>query len=216
MTFDQPVTIAPGTTYVASYFTPGTKYAFSYGYFADTARTVGPVTALASTDADPNGVHCYDDAACGSFPVNGYKHSSYWVTPLWQAPDGQTPGTPPSTVDQQAPRVTDAAPGRDAKQVRVGARTKVKVRFSEPVRRATLTRTTVRLLLDKQATPVKARLRYDADQHRVALTPRKSLRRATTYRVEISTSIRDLAGNRLDQSPRKAGLQKATWTFRTR
>ena len=50
----------------------------------------GPGTALASTEADPNGVHCYHDAACGSFPVNGYQSSSYWVTPLWQTPDATT------------------------------------------------------------------------------------------------------------------------------
>ena len=64
--FTDPVTVVPGATYVASYFTPATRYAFSYGYFADQGRTVGPVTALPSTDADPNGVHCYDDAACRS------------------------------------------------------------------------------------------------------------------------------------------------------
>lgn len=217
MTFAAPVTIAPGTTYVASFFTPATKYAFSYEYFKDAARTVGPVTALASTEADPNGVHCYDDAACGAFPVNGYKNSSYWVTPLWQTPDAPTPGTPPDpTADQKAPRVTSTVPSGDAKQAKVGTRAKVKVSFSEPVRPTTITRTTVRLLVGRKATPVKARLRYHADRHRVVLTPRRALRAATTYRVTVTTRIKDLAGNRLDQVPGKAGLQKATWTFRTR
>ena len=215
--FTDPVTVVPGVTYVASYFTPATRYAFSYGYFADQGRTVGPVTALPSTDADPNGVHCYDDAACGSFPVRGYQSSSYWVTPLWQAADDQPPGTPPTgTTDDMPPRVTAGAPARGSQQVKVGARTRVKVRFSEPVRRDTLTRTTVRLLQGRQATPVKARLRYDADRERVVLTPRTALRSATTYRVQVTTGVRDVAGNRLDQVPGRAGLQKATWTFRTR
>ncbi|MET0526163.1 MAG: DUF4082 domain-containing protein [Nocardioides sp.] len=210
--FDDPVTIAPATTYVASYFTPGTKYAFSYEYFADTALTVGPVTALPSTEADPNGVHCYDDAKCGSFPVHGYKSSSYWVTPLWLDPGDPPPADP--RVDLEAPRVTAGAPAHGSQRVRVGP--KVKVRFSEPVLRATLTRTTVRLLRDRNARAVNVRLRYDADRQRVVLTPRKVLRPATTYRVQVTTSVRDVAGNRLDQVPTKAGLQKATWTFRTR
>ena len=105
MTFDAPVTIAPGTTYIASYFTPNTKYAFGYEYFADQPRTVGPVTALASTDADPNGVHCYDGAPCGSFPVRGYRNSSYWVTPLWAAdptPVHRRRPAPPSTSRRRA------------------------------------------------------------------------------------------------------------------
>ncbi len=218
MTFAEPVTIAPGTTYVASYFTPGTKYAFSYDYFKDTAWTVGPVTALASTEADPNGVHCYDDAPCGSFPVNGYQSSSYWVTPLWLTPDDQNPSPPPPdpTLDQQPPLVTATVPARDAKRVRAGTKAKVKVRFSEPLRTGTVTRANVRLLLDRRSKPVKAKLRYDAARHQVVLTPRRALRAATTYRVHVTTGIEDVAGNRLDQAPHKAGLQKATWTFRTR
>ena len=218
LTFDDPVTIAPGTTYVASYFTPATKYAFGYGYFADQGLTVGPVTALPSTDTDPNGVHCYLNAACGSFPVLDYRSSSYWVTPLWQLPGDQPPGTPPTgvPVDKTAPRVTNGAPARGSKGVEVAARTRVKVLFSEPVRKATIKRTTVRLLQGHAARPVRARLRYDADRQRVVLTPRSALRRATTYRVQVTTGVRDLAGNRLDQVPRKPGRQQATWTFRTR
>ena len=194
------------------HFTPATKYAFSYGYFADTALTVGPVTALASTEADPNGVHCYDDAGCGSFPVNGYKSSSYWVTPLWQGDSSGTPGGP--TVDQQAPRVTAGAPAQGSREVRVGP--KVKVRFSEPVRRSTLTRVTVRLLHDRKATPAQGEIEVRRGRAPSGADPTAGLGPSTTYRVEATTGIRDVAGNRLDQVPKKAGLQKATWTFRTR
>ena len=196
---------------------PATKYAFGYEYFADQGLTVGPVTAPPSTADDPNGVHCYEDAACGSFPVRDYRSSTYWVTPLWQATDGPPPGSPPGapTVDQEPPRVIGGGPARGAQGVKAAA-AKVKVRFSEPVRRDTLTRRTVRLLVGAKATLVKVRLRYDADRERVVLTPRKPLRSATTYRVQVTTGVRDVAGNRLDQMPKKAGLQKATWTFRTR
>ena len=212
MTFDDPVTIAPGRTYIASYFTPATKYAFQYGYFTQ-ARTVGPVTALQADDDSPNGVHCYQDAGC-SFPVRAYRDSSYWVTPLWMdAGDEPTDPSPPGD-ESGPPRVTATTPGASAN--RVPARAHIKVRFSEPVRRSTLTGSTVRLLRKGSARPVRVTLRYDADQRRLVLTPRSGLRPGTTYRVKITTGVRDLAGHRLDQNPRRAGAQPAIWRFRTR
>ncbi|WP_248579529.1 DUF4082 domain-containing protein [Nocardioides sp. InS609-2] len=222
MSFAHPVTIAPGKTYVASYFTPGTKYAFSYGYFAKSGRTVGPITALRSVDADPNGVHCYDDAECGSFPVRGYRDSAYWVTPLWQEPGGGTNGstvgpttdaTKP-TADNKAPVVATMTPRNRARRVKVGVN--VTATFSEAVRSTGLTSSTVRLLRKGSTKLVATKIRYDAKAHRVVLNPRSALRRATAYRVVISSDVRDLADNRLDQNPTKSGLQQARWTFRTR
>ena len=226
LTFSAPVTIAPGRTYVASYFTPGTKYAFRYGYFAKSGRTVGPVTALRSVEGDPNGVHCYDDTPCTSVPVRGYRSSSYWVSPLWQVPgDGptdpptQTPTDPPGdpddpTVDQQAPQVAATTPGQGAKRLKLGVT--VRARFSEPVRAKGLTRSTVRLLRQGSSKPVAAKVRYDAKKRRVVLRPASALRPATKYRVVVTSDVRDLAGNRLDQKPTRPGLQKASWSFRTK
>jgi hypothetical protein len=48
------------------------------------------------------------------------------------------------------------------------------------------------------------------------LDPQFALHRGATYRVLITTRIRDLSGKRLDQSPKRRGRQAATWTFRTR
>jgi hypothetical protein len=48
------------------------------------------------------------------------------------------------------------------------------------------------------------------------LDPRSALARDATYRVLITTSVRDLTGHRLDQDPTRPGNQKATWTFHTR
>lgn len=83
MTFTQPVPITPGQTYIASYFSPNAVYAFQYGYFTNSALTVGPITALQSTQADPNGVYCYVGEPCNMFPSNTYRDLNYWVTPLW-------------------------------------------------------------------------------------------------------------------------------------
>ena len=35
LTFSRPVTVSAGRTYVASYYSPATKYAFAYGYVRD-------------------------------------------------------------------------------------------------------------------------------------------------------------------------------------
>ncbi|MDH2414196.1 DUF4082 domain-containing protein [Nocardioides sp. CER19] len=204
MTFPAPVTIVPGRTYVASYFSPNTRYAFRYGYFARSGRTVGPVTALRSTDREPNGVHCYEDAICGSFPVRGYRSSTYWVTPLWATPPAAGVATSPG------PRVVRVQPGHALAKVT----TTVQVTFSEPLRSSTLTTATVRLVGPDGR--VATRLSYAAAQRRVVLDPRRRLRPGTRYRVEVSTRVRDTAGRRLDQRPAMTGLQRGVWRFRTR
>ena len=226
MTFADPVTIVPGRTYIASYFTPGTRYAFRHRYFTNKALTVGPITALRAVDGNPNGVFCYDDQKCGFFPVHGHKDSTYWVTPLWQIPTTTDPAEPvpspsattppgqPPSANRLAPRVSGVAPVPGATGVKV--RAIVRATFSEPVRRATLSRTSVRLLRKGSAKAVPARLAYDAMGQRVVLRPRTALRHTTTYRVVVTTGVRDLAGNRLDQDRTKPGLQRVHWTFRTR
>jgi hypothetical protein len=83
--FDASVPIQAGHTYVASYHVPDTQYAFQHDFFATSGYTVGPITALSSPDNSGNGVYCYDNdpTNCAVFPVNTYRASNYWVTPLW-------------------------------------------------------------------------------------------------------------------------------------
>ena len=83
--FNPPVPIQAGHTYVASYHVPDTQYALQYDFFAASGYTVGPITALSSPDSNGNGVYCYDNdsANCAAFPVNTYRDTNYWVTPLW-------------------------------------------------------------------------------------------------------------------------------------
>jgi len=218
--FDSPVPITSGVTYIASYHTPRTRYAFEYGFFSDAATTVGPITALRSVKGDRNGVFCYDDQACASFPMRSKRDTNYWVTPLWSEPDASptsspSPTTsPPPTVDRKAPRVHASKPANRAGKVQV--KVKVKVTFTEKVRRAGVTKKSVQLKLAKSGKKVPVVLAYDAKRHRVVLKPRRPLRHDTKYRVVVATTVRDMAGNRLDQNPAKKGLQKAVWTFRTR
>jgi hypothetical protein len=83
----------------------------------------------------------------------------------------------------------------------VGVEADVSGVFSEPVRRASLTRGTVKLVRKGTRTAVPARLGYDAGRRRVTIDPTSALRRHTTYRVVLSTWVRDLAGNRLTRTP---------------
>lgn len=218
LVFAQPVAITPGQTYIASYYTPATKYAFQYDFF-DRQVTRGPITALRATDSVPNGVHCYDVAPCTS-PTDGFRSSSYWVTPLWQNASDPTvptptptptPTPPPTAV---APVVNASAPSAGA--TRVSRNASIKVTFSSKIRPATLTRTSVRLHRTGSTARVPMRLSYDAKRARLTLTPKSRLRRGTTYRVVVTSKVRDTLGNALDQDPVKPGIQRATWTFRTR
>lgn len=81
VTFSAPVPIAPGQTYVASYFAPNAQYAFQYDFFTGSSYTVGPITALESVGGDGNGVYCYAGGSC--FPTDTFRDTNYWVTPLW-------------------------------------------------------------------------------------------------------------------------------------
>jgi hypothetical protein len=69
--FSSPVTITPGTNYVASYHTSG-FYSGDGGYFA-TALTSGPLTA----PAGPNGVYAYGSSS--TYPTGSYNSTNYWV-----------------------------------------------------------------------------------------------------------------------------------------
>jgi subtilisin-like proprotein convertase family protein len=123
-------------------------------------------------------------------------------------------GIPGADSDHTAPKVANVRPAAAATGVRRGA--DVRGTFSERVRPRTLNSLSVRLLRKGSSTAVPARLTYDAARHRVTLDPTRPLRPHTTYRMVIATSVRDLAGNRLDQDPTKAGLQRSRWSFRTR
>jgi hypothetical protein len=79
--FAAPVAMAPGQTFIASYFAPAAGYAWQYDYFLNSDLTVGPVTALQSVEGNRNGVFRYDTAT--AFPSESYRDQNYWVTPLW-------------------------------------------------------------------------------------------------------------------------------------
>jgi hypothetical protein len=81
LTFATPVSIAPGTTYIASYYAPNGNYAADIGYFASPQLSY-PLTAPAG-GTQGNGVY---RSGSDGFPSNGSPNqTNYWVTPLFTA-----------------------------------------------------------------------------------------------------------------------------------
>jgi hypothetical protein len=70
--FDAPVSIAAGTTYVASYHAPNGGYSRSVHYF-ESARERYPLIA----PSGGNGVFAYGPS--GTFPANSFSSTNYWV-----------------------------------------------------------------------------------------------------------------------------------------
>ena len=71
----QPVSITPGTTYVASYHSDG-FYSASPDFFAADVLS-GHLLAPSSSSSGGNGVYAY--GAPGTFPTNTYNNNNYWV-----------------------------------------------------------------------------------------------------------------------------------------
>ena len=78
LTFDQPVPLTPGTTYVASYFAPQGGYAVDRDFFT-TPLNASPLTA--EVDA---GVYSYGPHS--AFPTDTYRSNNYYVTPVVALP----------------------------------------------------------------------------------------------------------------------------------
>jgi hypothetical protein len=78
--FSTPVTVALGTTYVASYHAPSGFYSADANYYLSTIVS-GPLTALASAAAGGNGIYAYGTSS--SFPLNTYNSTNYWIDVLF-------------------------------------------------------------------------------------------------------------------------------------
>jgi Big-like domain-containing protein len=127
--------------------------------------------------------------------------------------------------DTTAPRVVSATPGGGASGV--GRDADVTATFSEGMDPATITGSTFRLYKvnpDRSRTLINATVTLldtpNPGGLKAELDPfgstAKTLQPGTKYKAVVTTGARDLAGNALDQSPRKGGKQQKAWTFTTR
>jgi hypothetical protein len=107
VTFDQPVDVTAGTTYVASYYAPKGHYSATGSVFA-AAVDNAPLHSIAN-GVSANGVYAYNGAP--TMPNNDFNATNYWVdvlfTPL--AVPGQVTGVS-ATAGQSSATVSWSAP----------------------------------------------------------------------------------------------------------
>ena len=160
-----------------------------------TASTTG-TWALALLD-QAHGVHAYTATATDSFGNVSAVSAVKTVA-----------------VDTVHPRVIRTRPASGADEVRRGRN--VRAFFSEPLRPASIIGANVKLVRVATGATVRSRLRYDPDTKSVVINPRNDLAANARYKVVVGTGVKDLAGNRLDQSTARSGNQAKVWRFTTR
>jgi phosphodiesterase/alkaline phosphatase D-like protein len=75
--FSAPVAVTAGTTYVASYHAPNGGYSTTSDAFAAAGVDSPPLHALRDGVTGANGVYAYGPS--GTFPINTYRSTNYWV-----------------------------------------------------------------------------------------------------------------------------------------
>jgi glucose/arabinose dehydrogenase len=81
VTFGSPVSVTAGTLYVASYHCPNGHYSGQRYAFASQSLVRSSLTAPSGPEVGGNGVFNY--GAAGTFPVNAYQTTNYYVDVLF-------------------------------------------------------------------------------------------------------------------------------------
>ena len=131
-TFNSPIAITAGTTYVASYFAPSGHYAFDQAVFNTAGVDNAPLHALATTTDGGNGVFIY--AGASAFPTSTFNGSNYWVDVVFVSNNSTAP-----------PSVISTLPSSGSTGVGIGAG--LTAGFSEPMDPTTINSSSV-LLVD--------------------------------------------------------------------
>jgi hypothetical protein len=171
VTFAQPVQVAVGQTYVASYYAPNGHYAATNQFFANPWDN----NVLAAA-AGANGVYRY--GSTNGFPTDSYASSNYWVDPVFQT--GLAP-------DTNAPVVSGLTPLDGETSVATSAQPSAT--FSEDVTQSSLSLT----VKDAANQSVSGIVSYDAATRTATFSPSAALSRGTKYTVTVTAS--DTAGN---------------------
>jgi hypothetical protein len=188
VTFQSPVQVTAGTTYVASYFAPNGGYSINAGFFTNSGYTNGPLYFLRDGEAGGNGVYAYSGSS--TFPTNTFNASNYWVDVVFVASLGG---------DTVPPTVSSIVPASGAANVPVSST--VTATFSELLDAATVNTETATLRSAGGAL-VAASVSYDAANARITLAPGAALASNTAYTLTLrggasDPRIKDLAANAL-------------------
>jgi predicted outer membrane repeat protein len=126
--------------------------------------------------------------------------------------DGVADACEEKTIDTEAPMVISTVPTANATEVAPTAN--VKATFSEDMDRNTINGTTFQLFKKGTTTQIPATVSYNAATGTAKLDPTKNLSRGVAYKAVVTTWVKDVAGNRLDQDVYTSGFQQMRWLFR--
>lgn len=117
-----------------------------------------------------------------------------------------TPASRTWTVDTIAPTVNNVSPANTATDVAIA--TNVTATFSETMDSSSISDQIFTLTQQGSLSPVAATVSYNSSTSQATLSPSSNLAWNTTYTANITTGMKDSAGNALKQSH--------SWTFTTR
>ncbi|MGC0417688.1 DUF4082 domain-containing protein [Embleya sp. AB8] len=186
VTFAQPVPVAAGATYVASYQAPNGRYTADQGGLT-TAHIRGPLTAPASNASGGNGVYRYG----AGFPTSSWNDSNFWVDPVFTTSGTPTTGTPPV--------LTATVPANAAGAVAVG--TTIGATFDKAVQPATIAWSVAK----PDHTTAAGTASYDATSRTATFQPTAALTAGTTYTVTLT------GAQAADGTP----MADTSWSFTT-
>jgi hypothetical protein len=126
---------------------------------------------------------------------------------------GSCSGTPPPSPGTEPPTVESTIPS--ANETDVAPITNVTATFSEDMMASSITGETFKLFKKGSNTKIAATVSYDASTDTATLDPTNSLQSGITYKAVVTKGAKDLAGNSLDQTSTKTGLQQKAWFFTT-
>lgn len=187
--FSTPVLVSANTIYVASYHTTSGYYAVNANYFSSTGVDNPPVHLLAEGVSGGNGVYAYGPA--GTFPVNSFQSSNYWVDVVFN-----------TTVGPSPLGVTGTNPANNA--TNLSTLTPVSATFNNALNATTVTASTFQLRNPANALVPAT---YAVSGNTATMTPSVALAPLTLYTATVTTSVQDANGSSLANA--------FSWSFQT-
>ena len=179
VTFGSPVAVTAGTTYVASYFSPGGHYSLDQNFFLTTGVDSVPLHALVSGADGSNGVFAY--SASSTFPGSTFSASNYWIDVVFS-----------TNLQTQPPVVTSLSPQNGT--AGVSTTTAVTATFNKALDPTTVNSTTFQLL-DATNSAVSASVTYSSSTFTATLQPTATLANSASYVAVVrGDGVKDTSG----------------------
>ena len=191
VTFNSPVAISSGTTYVASYFAPVGHYPFDQEVFNGKGVDNAPLHALATGIDGGNGAYKYN--LVSTFPNSTFNGTNYWVDVVFVPTSSTAP-----------PQVRSTQPSSGTTGVGIGIAPSAA--FSEPMDPSTINSGNF-LLVDSANNPISGTVSYVSSSATAVFTPSTDLQSQTSYTATVKGAVKDTFGNAMGSD--------VSWSFTT-